>query len=296
MSGRLLRVEADGGSRGNPGPAGYGALVRDPVSGEVLAETMEAIGTATNNVAEYRGLVAGLRAAQGIDPGARVEVAMDSKLVVEQMSGRWKIKHADMRTLAAEAGQIARSFPSVSYRWMPRAQNAAADALANQAMDAAAHGGEPSPSGAAAARPARAREQGLPGDRGEDLGPARAWGLLAEDPRAVLVDVRTEPEWVLVGTPDLTGLGKRVVGASWSLWGGGANPRFLEEIDGVPRDAPVLFLCRSGHRSAAAADAAAEAGWLAVHNVAEGFEGDVDEHGHRGAGGWKAAGLPWRQG
>ncbi|HEX5511009.1 MAG TPA: reverse transcriptase-like protein, partial [Actinomycetales bacterium] len=99
MSARRLIVEADGGSRGNPGPAGYGALVRDAATGEVLFEIGESIGTATNNVAEYRGLIAGLRAAADIDPGASVEVRMDSKLVVEQMTGRWKIKHEDMRRL-----------------------------------------------------------------------------------------------------------------------------------------------------------------------------------------------------
>lgn len=129
---RTLIIEADGGSRGNPGPAGYGALVR---SGEqILAERAEFIGTATNNVAEYRGLIAGLRAAAQINPDALVSVRMDSKLVVEQMSGRWKIKHPDMRELALEAGRI---FPhaNVEYEWIPRAQNAAADSLANEAMD-----------------------------------------------------------------------------------------------------------------------------------------------------------------
>src|SRR5438067_3873667 len=89
---RRLVVEADGGSRGNPGPAGYGAVVRDADSGEVLAEVAAAIGTATNNEAEYRGLIEGLRAAQTFEPSA-IEVRLDSKLVVEQMSSRWKVKH-----------------------------------------------------------------------------------------------------------------------------------------------------------------------------------------------------------
>ncbi|PPK95387.1 putative phosphoglycerate mutase [Kineococcus xinjiangensis] len=139
MSARRLVVEADGGSRGNPGPAGFGALVRDPASGEVLAEVAEAIGTATNNVAEYRGLIAGLRAAAELDPGAAVEVRMDSKLVVEQMSGRWKVKHEDMRRLVDEARTV---LPGgrITYTWIPRAKNAAADRLANEAMDAAAAG------------------------------------------------------------------------------------------------------------------------------------------------------------
>jgi broad specificity phosphatase PhoE/ribonuclease HI len=132
---RRFIIEADGGSRGNPGPAGYGAAVRDGDTGELLAEAAEYIGVATNNVAEYRGLIAGLRAARAIDPEATVEVWMDSKLVVEQMSGRWKIKHPDMRPLAAEAQGI---FPPgrVRYQWMPRAQNKHADRLANEAMDA----------------------------------------------------------------------------------------------------------------------------------------------------------------
>jgi ribonuclease H / adenosylcobalamin/alpha-ribazole phosphatase len=139
VSGRRLVVEADGGSRGNPGPAGYGALVRDARTGKVLAERAASVGRATNNVAEYGGLVAGLQAALDICGGAGasadVEVRMDSKLVVEQMSGRWKIKHPDMQKLAVQARDIARQLGSVRYTWVPRAQNGAADALANSAMD-----------------------------------------------------------------------------------------------------------------------------------------------------------------
>ena len=134
MSRRLI-VEADGGSRGNPGPAGYGALVRDAETGRVLAERAASIGRATNNVAEYGGLVAGLQAALDLDPTAGVEVRMDSKLVVEQMSGRWKIKHPDMQQLALQAQKLARQLGAVRYTWVPRAQNGAADALANSAMD-----------------------------------------------------------------------------------------------------------------------------------------------------------------
>jgi probable phosphoglycerate mutase len=135
VSSRKLIVEADGGSRGNPGPAGYGALVRDAETGRVLAERAEAIGRATNNVAEYGGLVAGLQAALDLDPSARVEVRMDSKLVVEQMSGRWQIKHPDMKKLAVQARELAGQLAGVRYTWVPRAQNSAADALANSAMD-----------------------------------------------------------------------------------------------------------------------------------------------------------------
>ena len=135
MNVRRLIVEADGGSRGNPGPAGYGALVRDAETGQVLAERAASVGRATNNVAEYGGLVAGLQAALDLDPSAEVEVRMDSKLVVEQMSGRWKVKHPDMQKLALQAQQIARQLGAVRYTWVPRAQNSAADALANSAMD-----------------------------------------------------------------------------------------------------------------------------------------------------------------
>jgi ribonuclease HI len=133
---RRLVVEADGGSRNNPGPAAYGAVVKDPETGEVLAERGEFIGVASNNVAEYSGLVAGLEMVRAIDPQAEVEVRMDSKLVVEQMSGRWKIKHADMQKLALKARD---TFPpaQVRYTWIPRAENKDADLLVNQALDAA---------------------------------------------------------------------------------------------------------------------------------------------------------------
>ena len=136
---RRLVVEADGGSRGNPGPAGYGAVVRDAVTGEVLAERAAGIGRATNNVAEYGGLIAGLTAALELDP-SEVEVRMDSKLVVEQMSGRWQVKHPAMKPLAAEAQALVRRLSGVRFRWIPRAKNAHADRLANEAMDAAARG------------------------------------------------------------------------------------------------------------------------------------------------------------
>ena len=135
MTARKLLIQADGGSRGNPGTAGYGAVVLDAVTGEVLAEVSEAIGRATNNVAEYSGLVAGLRAAGKLVPGATAEVRMDSKLVVEQMSGRWKIKHPDLQPLAAEARQAAKALGRVTYTWVPRERNTHADRLANQAMD-----------------------------------------------------------------------------------------------------------------------------------------------------------------
>ncbi|WP_399091680.1 bifunctional RNase H/acid phosphatase [Streptomyces sp. BBFR2] len=158
---RTLTVEADGGSRGNPGPAGYGAVVLDAATGEVLAEAAEFLGTVTNNVAEYRGLVAGLRAAHALDPAARVRVRMDSKLVVEQMSGRWQIKHPDMKPLAAEAA-AAHPADLVSYEWIPRAENKHADRLANEAMDAGRDGRQwqPATSRAALDTPARGGTDG----------------------------------------------------------------------------------------------------------------------------------------
>lgn len=144
MTARRLIVEADGGSRGNPGPAGYGAVVRDASSGEVLAERAEAIGRATNNVAEYRGLIAGLQAAVELG-GGQVDVRLDSKLLVEQMSGRWQVKHPAMKPLAAEAAALVRQLGAVRFTWVPRLRNAHADELANQAMDAAAGITRPAP-------------------------------------------------------------------------------------------------------------------------------------------------------
>jgi rhodanese-related sulfurtransferase len=131
-----------------------------------------------------------------------------------------------------------------------------------------------------------------------DLGPAEAYQLLEQDPGAVLVDVRTRAEWAYVGLPDLRRLGKDVVRVEWTRYPDGArNEEFLDELAaaGVDRDRPVVFLCRSGVRSAAAAEAATRAGYARAYNVAEGFEGPLDADGHRGSRGWRAAGLPWRQ-
>ncbi len=154
-------VQADGGSRGNPGPAGYGAVVFDG-SGTVLAERAASIGRATNNVAEYSGLIAGLEAA--LELGATlVDVQMDSKLVIEQMSGRWQVKHPDMKPLARQAAGLVARFESVTFTWIPRARNSHADRLANEAMDEAAAGRvwvartpEPEPAGGDRAEPAGA--------------------------------------------------------------------------------------------------------------------------------------------
>lgn len=131
---RPLIVEADGGSRGNPGVAGSGSVVVDASTGDVLSEVAFFLGVATNNVAEYRGMIEGLRKAFEIEPTAVIEVRMDSRLVVEQMSGRWKIKHRDMQALAIEAHNLIAG-RRVTFEWVPRADNARADAVANQAMD-----------------------------------------------------------------------------------------------------------------------------------------------------------------
>ncbi|EHM24724.1 bifunctional RNase H/acid phosphatase [Streptomyces sp. W007] len=202
-------VEADGGSRGNPGPAGYGAVVIDPATGEPLAETAEYIGVATNNVAEYRGLIAGLTAAKALFPDAgdalRVHVRMDSKLVVEQMSGRWKIKHPDMKPLAARAAAILPP-SSVTYEWIPRAQNKHADRLANEAMDAGRDGRQWEASASTASLDAPARGsvstpppvQGPPGDQAAGAARARAALAAARGAADTLFPV-PEP-----GVPDTT--------------------------------------------------------------------------------------------
>lgn len=140
-------IEADGGSRGNPGIAGSGTVVYTGDHKKVLREIAWVFADkVTNNVAEYRGLINGLRAAAEL--GAQtVTVFMDSKLVVEQMSGRWKIKHPDMQKLALEARDLMSGFQKVHFEWVPRKRNAKADALANEAMDAAAKGAPEGPLG-----------------------------------------------------------------------------------------------------------------------------------------------------
>jgi probable phosphoglycerate mutase len=189
--GLRVAIEADGGSRGNPGPAGYGAVVLSP-TGEVLAEAAEAIGRATNNVAEYRGLIAGLDAALALG-ATQVDVRMDSKLVVEQMSGRWQIKHPDMKPLALQAKSLVRQFERVSFSWIPRERNKHADRLANEAMDDAAAGrtwsrrvlsaGADSPIEVAAV-PARS------GWRGESLEPPTTTVLLRHGETRLSVEKR----------------------------------------------------------------------------------------------------------
>ena len=132
-----MLIEADGGSRGNPGPAAGGSIVVDLDSGALLAEIGVFIGVATNNVAEYSGMLAGVRRALELAPDAELLVRMDSKLVVEQMMGRWKIKHPDMQILAREARELLAA-STFRFEWVPRLDNSRADALANEAMDARA--------------------------------------------------------------------------------------------------------------------------------------------------------------
>ncbi len=126
----------------------------------------------------------------------------------------------------------------------------------------------------------------------------QAWQLLADNPDAVLVDVRTQAEWKFVGVPDLSGLGREVVFIEWNAVDGTRNERFVEDLQAAgvtPGERPVVFLCRSGNRSVGAAEAATAAGVELSYNVSDGFEGDLDEHRHRGGTGWRAAGLPWTQ-
>ena len=132
-----------------------------------------------------------------------------------------------------------------------------------------------------------------------DISVEQAWQMLSEDPAAVLVDVRTMAEWTYVGTPDLSSLGKRPVLVEWQRYPDfGLNPQFSEQLTKAVPDpqAPVLFLCRSGVRSAAAAAVMTARGYAQCFNVAAGFEGDADAGRHRGqTSGWKVAGLPWVQ-
>jgi rhodanese-related sulfurtransferase len=135
-----------------------------------------------------------------------------------------------------------------------------------------------------------------------DITPEAAWKLLTDDPEAVLVDCRTDAEWRFVGVADLSSLDRDVVYVEWTRSDGTHNDNFVEDLlekigdAASDKDRPVVFLCRSGNRSIGAAEAATEAGIAPSFNILDGFEGDLDERGHRGAAGWKAVGLPWRQG
>jgi broad specificity phosphatase PhoE/ribonuclease HI len=178
MSDLHVIVEADGGSRGNPGPAGYGAVVIEAATGQVLLERYASLIT-TNNVAEYTGLIAGLRAASELN-ATHVDVRMDSKLVIEQMSGRWQIKNPGLRPLAAEAATLVARFAAVTFEWIPRERNKAADALANRAMDEAA------------GKPVREVEPAPVIKPGQVIkpGPARSWAPPSTDDATRIILVR----------------------------------------------------------------------------------------------------------
>jgi ribonuclease H / adenosylcobalamin/alpha-ribazole phosphatase len=198
-------IEADGGSRGNPGPAGYGAVVRTADRSTVLAESKQAIGRATNNVAEYRGLIAGLEDAVKLR-ATEVAVFMDSKLVVEQMSGRWKVKHPDLVDLHAQARRLASRFDRISYEWIPRARNSHADRLANEAMDAAAEANAGAENSGAPAEPAKtvaAQTLTAPGWTGARGTPTRML-LLRHGQTELSVHRRYSGR----GNPELTELGR----------------------------------------------------------------------------------------
>jgi broad specificity phosphatase PhoE/ribonuclease HI len=197
-------VEADGGSRGNPGLAGYGAVVWSADHQMVLGEANEAIGHATNNVAEYRGLIAGLAEAARLG-ATEVDISMDSKLVVEQMSGRWKVKHPELQKLYQQAVTAAIGFEHVAYRWIPRERNKHADRLANEAMDRAS-GIEPKSvePKSVATKPAEPKSaDSAPGWTGARGKPTRMLLL-----RHGQTELSVQRRYSGRGNPDLTDLGR----------------------------------------------------------------------------------------
>ena len=183
-------VQADGGSRGNPGPAAYGTVISNPANGQTVAELAEFFDHATNNFAEYRGAIAGLEYIHGVDAAARVEVRLDSKLVVEQMSGRWKIKNDDIRKLALRA-RDAHDPTLVEYVWVPRADNARADALVNEMLDQALGGG------------ATTIHRGIGGNAEDVVGEAQESEVQAELFEAIAEEEppRTMIGWASLGSP-----------------------------------------------------------------------------------------------
>lgn len=205
-------IEADGGSRGNPGPAGYGAVVWTADRAAVLAENKQAIGRATNNVAEYRGLIAGLDDALKLG-ATEAAVYLDSKLLVEQMSGRWKVKHPDLIELHAQARQRASRFATITYSWIPRERNSHADRLANEAMDAAAAN---DPVGGPGAPPAETVEAAP----AAPAAPAPGWTGARGTPTRLLLlrhgqtELSVERRYSGRGNPALTELGRRQADAA----------------------------------------------------------------------------------
>lgn len=232
-------IEADGGSRGNPGPAGYGAVVWTADRATVLAENKQAIGRATNNVAEYRGLIAGLDNALNLG-ATEAAVYLDSKLLVEQMSGRWKVKHPDLIELHAEARSRARRFEKISYSWIPRERNTHADRLANEAMDAAAEVDdaaekpEPTAQSEPAAQPEAAlKSEPMPGAAGAGSAAtpsAPGWTGARGTPTRLLLlrhgqtELSVQRRYSGRGNPALTEVGRRQ---------GDAAARYLAQRGGI---------------------------------------------------------------
>ncbi len=131
-----------------------------------------------------------------------------------------------------------------------------------------------------------------------DITPQECWALLRDNSQAVLVDCRSAAEWEWVGVADLSELGRKVLFVEWNHSNGRHNDNFIEDLRATgltPAQRPLVFLCRSGKRSAAAAEAATKAGIAPAYNITDGFEGQIDEHMHRGVGGWRAVGMPWKQ-
>jgi ribonuclease H / adenosylcobalamin/alpha-ribazole phosphatase len=224
-------IEADGGSRGNPGPAGYGAVVWTADHNTVLAERKEALGRATNNVAEYSGLIAGLEEAAKLG-ASEVDVNMDSKLVVEQMSGRWKVKHPDMAPLHQQATSLSTQFDRVTYTWIPREKNSHADRLANEAMDAAAE--LQAPAEEAKAQRQRSNPANWTGARGA---PTRFLLL-----RHGQTELSVERRYSGRGNPALTDLGRRQAEAA---------AQFIAQMGGVA--AVITSPLQRAHDTASAA-------------------------------------------
>ncbi|SFE53897.1 probable phosphoglycerate mutase [Actinopolyspora alba] len=271
MSTRVI-VEADGGSRGNPGAAGYGAVVRDAADGRVLAERSDGLGETTNNVAEYRGMLAGLNAALELG-AAEAEIRLDSKLVVEQMSGRWRVKNPTLQPLAAEARRLVSRFTSARFEWIPRERNKHADRLANEAMDRQGDGADPVAE-AGSTVPAGAGEQPEPTESatvtetaGADSTPSgvASWsGAVGAPTRLLLLrhgqsPMSVDKRYSGRGDVPLTELGRRQARA--------AAGRLLTMDELVPEEGavPVLSSPLSRARGTAEAVATAIGGQLVPH-------------------------------
>ncbi|SDP64922.1 probable phosphoglycerate mutase [Actinopolyspora xinjiangensis] len=273
MSTRVI-VEADGGSRGNPGAAGFGAVVRDADTGAVLAERSGGLGEATNNVAEYRGMIAGVTAA--LELGAtEAEIRLDSKLVVEQMSGRWRVKHEALQPLAAEARRLVSRLTSAPFEWIPRDRNTHADRLANEAMDRQANGEEPVPEPAASTVSAEeaARTEPVARSSAEEAasasstpGGAASWSGAVGSPTRLLLlrhgqsPMSVDKRYSGRGDVPLTELGERQARAA------AGRLLTMDELSSGEGTVPVLSSPLSRARGTAEAVARAVGGRLVSHD------------------------------